>query len=124
MLTSTVPADLPMSSGVQTKILAEFPNVGAGRHSTTVGPGIYTFNWWLNLPDSKGRRLMPSAPEDTIVACGHWGRDVIMIIPSLDLVAAWSRSRIRDFLNTEGKERTEFDQATQIVCDSVTDPKL
>lgn len=42
--------------------------------------------FWLNSPQGSGMaKPWPSAPEDTIVAQGHWGQYII-VIPSLDLI--------------------------------------
>jgi CubicO group peptidase (beta-lactamase class C family) len=43
----------------------------------------YGFMWWLNT----GRKLFPSAPEDSVFALGG-GQHMVWVAPSVDLVAA------------------------------------
>jgi len=57
---------------------------GGGSDQTQYGPGIYGFNWWFNPSQSN----WPDAPEDTVQANGHWGAEVMTVIPSLSLVVA------------------------------------
>lgn len=53
-----------------------------GRHS--IGGGSF----WLNQNSGTGmQKPWPAAPDDTIVAQGHWGQ-YLVIIPSLNIVAA------------------------------------
>ncbi len=124
MLHSPVPADMPLSSGNLTQILDSMPSVGADRNQTRIGPGIYSFNWWLNTPDKNGRRLMPGSPVDAVVACGLWGKVALVIIPSLDLVAVWQHSAINDFQAYVQSERTQFSRVIELLCLAVTRPEL
>ncbi len=124
MLHSPVPASLPLTSGSATQILENMPSVGAGRNQSKIGPGMYSFNWWLNTPDNNGHRLMPGAPEDTVVACGLWGKVALVIVPSLDLVVVWQHSMIGDFQAYAQSERTQFSRAIELLCQAVTNPKL
>ncbi len=57
---------------------------GGGSDQTGDGPGIYGFNWWFN-PDSY---TWPDVPDDAFQANGHWGGEVVTVIPSLSLVVA------------------------------------
>ncbi len=124
MLHSPVPGNTPVTSGGMTQILDDMPSVGAGRNQSQIGPGIYSFNWWLNTPDKNGRRLMPGAPEDAVVACGLWGKVALVIVPSLDLVAVWQHSAINDFQAYAQGEQTQFSRAVDILCHAVTKPEL
>jgi CubicO group peptidase (beta-lactamase class C family) len=58
--------------------------IGGGSDQTGYGPGIYGFNWWFN-PSSY---TWPDAPDDIFQANGHWGEEVVTVIPSLSLVVA------------------------------------
>ncbi|MBN2269157.1 MAG: serine hydrolase [Sedimentisphaerales bacterium] len=78
-----VPGDVPRSTAAGSDYL-EVGTYGGGTDQTEYGPGIYGFNWWHN----PGRANWPNAPEDTIQANGHWGGEVVTVIPSLSLVAA------------------------------------
>ena len=58
---------------------------GGGTDQTSYGPGSYGMNLWHNA-DSQ---LWPDAPADTYQANGHWNGEVLTVIPSRGLVAAW-----------------------------------
>jgi hypothetical protein len=45
--------------------------------------------WWVNGEVSEGNRLFESLPADLFMALGHSGHDVLLVIPSLDLVVCW-----------------------------------
>jgi CubicO group peptidase (beta-lactamase class C family) len=61
---------------------------GGDSNQTPYGPGIYGFGWWFNgygpaHPDS---HTWPDAPIDTFQANGHWGLEVVNVIPSHRIV--------------------------------------
>jgi CubicO group peptidase (beta-lactamase class C family) len=79
-----VPADLPRSTAPYE--FGDYLNAGNGNTDQTAsGPGVYGMNAWFN----PGRQTWPSAPADTFQANGHWNGEVVTVIPSLRLVAAW-----------------------------------
>jgi len=82
-----VPVGLPRTSSGGSDYLG-IGTVGGGSDQTAYGPGIYGFNWWFNGVCPNGNRAWPAAPADTFQANGHWGVEVITVIPSLGLVAA------------------------------------
>jgi CubicO group peptidase (beta-lactamase class C family) len=88
-LTSVVPAALPPTAGVEAAMLPGQESHGGGKRTNARGPGQYSYNWWLNLPDKHGDPLFPDAPHDAIVAIGLGMTRGLWIIPSLDLVVAW-----------------------------------
>jgi hypothetical protein len=45
--------------------------IGGSRNITPVGPGYYSFNWWLNGTNRLGQRLYVEAPADLYVASKH-----------------------------------------------------
>jgi len=63
--------------------------------------GSYSWLWWINGVDRRGKRHWPDAPRDVYGAFGHGGRRAMVVIPSLDLVASWNDARIcnRDMEN-------------------------
>jgi CubicO group peptidase (beta-lactamase class C family) len=87
-MTPDVPIDLPRTAGGTNDYLS-IGSFGGGTNQTSHGPGIYGFGWWFNdvVPDS-GNLAWPDAPADTIQANGHWGKEVLTIIPSLGMVVA------------------------------------
>lgn len=70
---------------------ADYLDVGSfgARHSFEVphGPGFYGYNWWFNYPsEPRGSLLWPGVPGGAFQANGHYGRETITMIPSLDMV--------------------------------------
>ncbi|MBE7412213.1 MAG: beta-lactamase family protein [Leptospiraceae bacterium] len=66
------------------------------KYTSTVAPAYYTTpnykdqltaQWYANISDTKNKiqKVLPDAPEDTIMASGHWGQK-IFVIPSWDMV--------------------------------------
>lgn len=123
MLRSPVPATIPMSSGREVPMMSDQRSYGTSgtRNDTAVGPGFYSFNWWLNLPDAKGRTPVPDAPPDTIIASGLFGRAVLWIIPSLDVVVSWNQSEITDHLESIHNSKSKFNAAAKLIRESVVD---
>jgi CubicO group peptidase (beta-lactamase class C family) len=79
------PAGTPRTAGGSPDDYLGLGSAGGGVDQTGLGPGIYGFNWWFN-PDGQ---TWPAAPVDTFQANGHWNGEVLTVIPSLGLVAAW-----------------------------------
>ena len=120
-LNSPVPADLPRTSGAEATMLAGQRSIGGTRDITPTGPGYYTFNWWANGKNAKGRRLFVDAPPDTFVASGHGGRRALWIIPSLDLIVSWNDSAINDHDNSPGNPKTQCNLAARLMVEAVLD---
>ncbi len=120
-LSSPIPADTPLTSGKGSAMLPGQRTIGGSKNITPVGPGYYSFNWWLNRTDGKGRRLFPEAPADTYVASGHGGKRMLWVIPSLDLVVCWNDSRIDDHDRSPGNPKSKCNQAARLLLESVQD---
>jgi CubicO group peptidase (beta-lactamase class C family) len=107
-LASPVPANLPRTAGRDADMLPGQRTLGGRRDQTPVGPGVYSFNWWQNRHGPQGQRLWLDAPPDTFAASGHWGRRMLWIIPSLDLVVSWNDAQMDEQNNApadpDGKE--------------------
>jgi CubicO group peptidase (beta-lactamase class C family) len=87
-----VSGDLPRTTTAATDYLG-IGTYGGNSDQTPLGPGIYGFNWWFNANVGSSTTLTwPDAPVDTFQANGHWNGEVLTIIPSLGLVAAWKGS--------------------------------
>ena len=82
-----VPADLQRSKAETSDYLSIY-FTGGGTDQTSLGPGIYGFNWWFNTR----KKVWPGATEDTFQANGHWNGEVCCVIPSLGIVATWQGS--------------------------------
>lgn len=86
-MTPHVGSDLPLSRDSAPDYL-DVGSFGA-RHSFEVphGPGFYGYNWWFNYPVEPGGSLLwPGVPGGAFQANGHYGRELITMIPSLDMV--------------------------------------
>ncbi len=116
---SPLSPDTPLTSGREARMLPNQRSMGGSRNITPVGPGYYSFNWWLNQSNSVGQRLFADAPVDTFVASGHGGLRVLWIIPSLDLVVSWNDSKINDHDKSPGHPETKVNQAAKLIRQSV-----
>jgi CubicO group peptidase (beta-lactamase class C family) len=61
---------------------------GGGTDQNFPGQGVYGFNWWFNSEMSGGEKFLPSLPDDTFCTIGHVGKEVMVIIPSWQMVVA------------------------------------
>ena len=120
-LDSPVQPDLPRTAGKDAAMLPGQRSIGGTRDITPVGPGYYTFNWWANGTDGKGRRLFVDAPPDTFVASGHGGPRCLWIVPSLDLIVCWNDSAIEDHDASPGNPHTKCNQAAGLMVEAVVD---
>jgi len=120
-INSPIPAATPLTSGREAAMLPGQRSVGGTRNITPVGPGYYSFNWWLNRTNQSGQRLFVDAPADTYVASGHGGKRMLWIIPSLDLVVCWNDSPIDDHDQSPGNPNTKVNQAARLIAQAVTD---
>ena len=83
-----VPNNLPRTSSGDSDYLG-VGTIGGGSDQTAFGPGIYGFNWWFNGNVGTTSDLhWPDAPLDTYQANGHFGFEVVTIIPSLNMIVA------------------------------------
>ncbi len=118
-LSSPVPADLPRTRGHGAAMLPGQRSLGGNKDQTPVGPGYYSFNWWLNRTDREGKRLFVDAPPDLFAALGHGGQRALWVLPSLDLIVAWNDSRIDDHDASPGNPRTKCNQALRLMRQAV-----
>jgi CubicO group peptidase (beta-lactamase class C family) len=112
--------DKPLTSGREADMLPGQRTVGGGRNITPVGPGYYSFNWWLNWTNQSGQRLYVDAPPDAYVASGHGGKRTLWVIPSLDLIVSWNDSSIDDHDQSPGNPNTKCNQAARLMVETVT----
>ncbi len=114
-LHSPVPADTPLTKGKNADMLPKQRSLGGSRNITPVGPGFYSFNWWLNGTDKNGKRLYVDAAPDTFAAMGHGGERALWVIPSLDLIVAWNDAKINDHDASPGNPKTKCNQAARLM---------
>jgi hypothetical protein len=123
MMTNPISAHTPLTHTVDAEMLPSQRTIGGTKNITSVGPGYYSFNWWLNTTNRAGEPLFVSAPPDTIVASGHGGKRALVIIPSLDLIACWNDSVIDDHDKSPGNPNTKNDRALALLVAAVAEPK-
>lgn len=84
-----VPNNLPVTGTAGSDYL-NVDTLGGPSDQTPFGPGIYGYNWWFNTKVGTTSSLhWPNAPADTFQANGHWGVEVVTVIPSLNMVVAF-----------------------------------
>jgi CubicO group peptidase (beta-lactamase class C family) len=119
-INSPIPAETPRTSGREADMLPGQHSIGGTRNITPVGPGYYSFNWWLNRTNQAGQRLFVDAPPDTYVASGHGGKRALWICPSLDLIVCWNDSAIADHDQSPGNPDTKLNQAARLMVAAAT----
>jgi len=83
-----VPGNLPRTSSSGSDYLG-IGSVGGGSDQTKYGPNIYGFNWWFNNEVASSNNIAwPDAPRDLYMANGHWNKELMVMIPSLNMVIA------------------------------------
>jgi lysophospholipase L1-like esterase len=83
---SQVPGNTPRTTAADADYLG-VGTLGGGTDQTPYGPGIYGMNWWFNdTVGTTGNLAWPDAPIDTIQANGHFGDEMVVLIPSLNMV--------------------------------------
>ena len=117
-INSPIPAETPLTSGREADMLPGQHSIGGTRNITPVGPGYYSFNWWLNRTNKAGLRLYVDAPADTYVASGHGGKRTCWIFPNLDLVVCWNDSPIDDHDRSPGNPNTKCNRAVKLIFDA------
>lgn len=98
---------------------------GGNSNQTKHGPAFYGFNWWFNSHKSAtGPRFWPSAPDDTYQANGHWGREVVIVIPSLDIVVAAKGNWGTQISFQPGNQDGAMNRNLQLLEQAVVDRKV
>jgi hypothetical protein len=59
--------------------------MGDTDRASTIGPGCYGFNWWVNGRMADGRMKLPGAPEGTFFASGL-NNNKCLVIPDWNMV--------------------------------------
>jgi hypothetical protein len=81
----TSPSDLARTAGGAIDDYLGVGSSGGGTNQNFPGQGRYGMNWWFNEPST----TWPNAPTDTFMTIGHGCKENMVIIPSLQIVAAW-----------------------------------
>jgi CubicO group peptidase (beta-lactamase class C family) len=120
-ISSPIPANTPLTRGLDADMLPRQRSMGGSKNITPVGPGCYSFNWWLNRTNAAGEKLFVDAPPDLFVASGHGGIRVMLVIPSLDLIASWNDSKITDHDKSRGNPNTRNNRAFKVLVESCSE---
>ena len=116
---SPLPPGFPRTSGREADMIPGQRTMGGKKNITPVGPGFYSFNWWLNRTTAAGQRLFPDAPADAFAASGHGGKRVLFLVPAQDLIVCWNESRIEDHDTSPGNPDTRMNQAVRRIRECV-----
>jgi len=116
---SPLPATTPRTSGLATPMLPSQRSLGGNRNITPVGPGLYSFNWWLNRTNAKGQILLGEASSDVYLASGHGGMRVLYIVPSDNLIVCWNDSGIQDQDSSLANPDTRMNHAARLIREMV-----
>ena len=122
-ISAPIRAETPRTAGKDGEMIPGQRSLGGTRNITPVGPGYYSFNWWLNGTDDQGRQLFVDGPPDLTAALGHGGRRALWIFPSLDLVVSWNDSPIDDHDRSPGNARSRLNQAVRLMAESADRPR-
>jgi CubicO group peptidase (beta-lactamase class C family) len=114
-LASPVPTDLPRTAGQAAEMLPKQRTLGGGKDQTPLGPGVYSFNWWVNRDGKDGKRLFADLPADAFVASGHGGKRALWVVPSLDLIVAWNDAKIDDHNAGPTNPKAKCNQAARLM---------
>jgi CubicO group peptidase (beta-lactamase class C family) len=122
-ISAPISAEMPRTSGKEGEMIPGQRTLGGTRNITPLGPGLYSFNWWLNGIDDRGRQLFVDGPADLAAALGHGGRRALWIFPSLDLVVSWNDSSIDDHDRSPGNPLSRLNQAVRLMVESADRPR-
>jgi hypothetical protein len=81
--------DLPRTLGADAEMIAAQRTFGGNKNQADHN-GSYSFTWWVNGLLLDGNRHWSALPQDAYVAHGHWGKRVLVVIPSLQLIVVWN----------------------------------
>jgi CubicO group peptidase (beta-lactamase class C family) len=120
-ISSPIAPSTPLTRGVDADMLPGQRTMGGKKNITNIGPGFYSYNWWLNRTNAAGQRLFSDAPHDAYVASGHGGKRALVIFPSLDLIAVWNDSVMDDHDQSPGNPRTRHNRALRVLVAAAQD---
>lgn len=123
MFNSPIPASTPLTSKQDAEMLPGQRSLGGTKSITPNGLGGYSFNWWLNRVDKDGRRALPSAPHDTILASGHGAKRTLWVIPGLDIVVSWNDSLVDDHDKSPGNPETKLNRAARFLVEALVEAR-
>jgi CubicO group peptidase (beta-lactamase class C family) len=118
-ISTPIATEQPLTEGRGGPMIPGQRTLEGTRDLTKLGPGVYSFTWWLNRSDSRGQLLFVDAPPETFVASGHGGGCALWVVPSLDLVVSWNDSRIDDQDRSPGNSDSLNNRAARLMVEAV-----
>jgi CubicO group peptidase (beta-lactamase class C family) len=120
-ISSPISKDTPLTAGKDSEMLPHQRSIGGSKNITPIGPGYYSFNWWLNKTDKKDQRLFVDAPEDAYIATGHGGKRVLWLFPKWDLIVCWNDSPIDDHDQSPGNSKSKCNLVAKLIQKAILD---
>jgi len=112
-VSTPLPNSIPRTTGIEAQMIS-----GQRSYGSTDIPdnqvdhdGSYSYLWWVNGIKRDGTRKYPDAPLDLYMARGHGGKRLMVVFPSLGIVASWNDA------NLDGD--ADVNQALKLLIDSV-----
>jgi len=116
-VSSPLPASFPRTKAVPAEMIPGQRSKGSLKIPDDQADhlGSYSWLWWTNGIDSKGKRHWPDAPPDTYGAFGHGGIRAMVVLPKYDIVISWNDTNIK------GAEAEN--KVLGLLSQAVTDPR-
>ena len=96
-VTSSLPLSIPRAEGKAAEMIRGQRSIGSRNipDNQCDHIGSYSWLWWTNGVDRKGKRHWPDVPEDAYGCFGHGGLRAMVVIPSLELVMSWNDTGVK-----------------------------
>ena len=102
-VSTPLPSSLPRTKNQHDEMLPGQQSIGTDSNQED-HLGSYSCMWWVNGLDKNGGRLWPDAPPDTYGAFGYGGNRAMVVIPSMGIVASWTKTELLPTdMSTDGK---------------------
>jgi hypothetical protein len=102
-VSSPLPNSIPRAGNEAAEMIPGQRSIGSTNKpdNQTDHFGSYSWLWWVNGIDRKGKRFWPDAPHDTYGAFGHGGPRALWVIPSLDVVVSYNDAKLNGWYSGE-----------------------
>lgn len=100
-----------VKEATSTQVPASMP---IGHPSSTAGPGVYGYNWWVNGLHPEGEKKWPDAPKGTYSASGFNNNDMF-VIPEWNMVIVRLGLDQNEFLITDAIYNTFLQKVGQSI---------
>lgn len=93
VISSPRPNSIPRTEGEDAEMIPSQRSIGGGKNQTD-HMGSYSYAWWTNGVDRKGKRHWPDVPEEAYGAFGHGGLRAMVVLPEQDVIVSWNDTRV------------------------------